>query len=203
MRMYSTPTNMKTIFIEICNIAPCRQQELLLCGHSFQGILEQIWSLLKSALKHCDHKVKKLSFCSDDFFVTNLLSSACNNFMEVFLCVILCSWWYNSHTLSCMVTLVHSCEKLMHLVLWIKPGAYQLVFSRSFTSAESLSWLFVSSYAGFIYQPKGLVPFLGFWPVCWTGILFQVIHWPLISISPCKVESPWDFWSPRILLQTN
>jgi hypothetical protein len=35
--------------------------------------------------------VKKLSFCSDDFFVTNLLSSsACNNFMEVFLCVILC-----------------------------------------------------------------------------------------------------------------
>jgi hypothetical protein len=42
MRMYSTPTNMKTIFIEICNIAPCRQQELLLCGHSFQGMLEQI-----------------------------------------------------------------------------------------------------------------------------------------------------------------
>lgn len=72
----------------------------------------------------------------------------------------LCSWWYNSHTVRCMVSRVHSCEKLMHLVLWIKPGAYQLVFSRSFTSAESLSWLFVSCYAGFIYQPKGLVPFL-------------------------------------------
>ncbi len=115
----------------------------------------------------------------------------------------LCSWWYNSHTVSCMVTLVHSCEKLMHLVLWIKPGAYQLVFSRSFTSAESLSWLSVSCYAGFIYQPKGLVPFLGFWPVCWTGILFQVIHWLLITISPCEVESPWDFWLPRILLQAN